>query len=331
MIIISRCPYRISLLGGGSDLDWFVKGNDYGFCLGYSLSKYTYVVINELPSSSKRGILNYSSREEYKDTNDIAHPLIKAALEEYRINNLLEISSFGFASRGSGLGGSSSFLNAIMKGLCQLKKKELNNDEIAFLSSNIEIYKLNKPIGRQDHFLSASGDFSCLKFLNQNKEVNKINLDKCKQKFLEKETNKFYLIPSFISRSADKVLSNLKDSPNTKDYLLEIRSIAEKFIFLEDDREYVLEETFNNCVKESWEIKRKMSGVMSGILNEQYEQIKKVPTHWIRLIGAGSGGYFLISSKLNEKRTEEELLKNGIKDFFKASLSKSGAEIVHFS
>tara|TARA_B100000242_G_C43044806_1_gene487592 strand:- start:381 stop:1376 length:996 start_codon:yes stop_codon:yes gene_type:complete len=331
MIIISRCPYRISLLGGGSDLDWFVKDNSYGLSLGYALSKYTYTVINQLPASSKRGILNYSSREEYTDINDIAHPLIKSAFEEFKFMGLLEISSFGFASRGSGLGGSSSFLNAILKGLSFLNKKELNNDELAFMASNIEINKLNKPIGRQDHFLSAAGNFSCLKFLNQNNEVNRINLDECKQKFLEKETNKLYLIPSFISRSADKVLSKLKDSPNTKDYLLKIRSIAEKFIFLEDDREYVLEETFNNCVKESWEIKRKMSGVMSGILNEQYEQIKKIPTNWIRLLGAGSGGYFLISSKLNEKRTKEELLKNGIKDFFKASLSKSGAEIVHFS
>ena len=64
MIVISRCPYRISLLGGGSDLDWFVKEKDYGICLGYSLSKYTYIVVNQLPKSSKRGVLNYSSREE---------------------------------------------------------------------------------------------------------------------------------------------------------------------------------------------------------------------------------------------------------------------------
>ena len=64
MITISRCPYRISLLGGGSDLDWFVKDNHSGICLGYSLSKYTYIVVNQLPKSSKRGVLNYSSREE---------------------------------------------------------------------------------------------------------------------------------------------------------------------------------------------------------------------------------------------------------------------------
>ena len=83
MIIISRCPYRISLLGGGSDLDWFVKENNYGICLGYSLSKYTYTVINKLPSRAKRGILNYSSREEYSNVNEILKEFIETRLNYY--------------------------------------------------------------------------------------------------------------------------------------------------------------------------------------------------------------------------------------------------------
>ncbi len=329
MIIVSRCPYRISLLGGGSDLDWFVKENNYGISLGYSLSKYTYTVINKLPSSAKRGILNYSSREEYSHVDEIAHPLIKTALEELNISNFLEISSFGFASRGSGLGGSSSFLIAILKALYFLKKKTLNNSQIAFEASNIEIKKLKKPIGRQDHYLSSSGNIASFKFSENNNLIEKISISKEKFNFLEKATSNLYLVPSFISRSADKVLDKLKESPNTKIDLLEIRSIAENFINLNEDREYVLEETFNNCMKESWAIKKKMSGVMNGLLNEQYEELGKIPLNWVRLLGAGSGGYFLISSKLDNKATEEKLFKIGMRDFFKASLSQKGAEIVH--
>ena len=30
MIYVGKSPYRVSLLGGGSDLDWFVKENNYG-------------------------------------------------------------------------------------------------------------------------------------------------------------------------------------------------------------------------------------------------------------------------------------------------------------
>ena len=329
MIVISRCPYRISLLGGGSDLDWFVRENGYGNCLGYSLSKYTYIVINQLNARSKRGILNYSSREEYSNTNEIAHPLIRSALEELGIRDLLEISSFGFASKGSGLGGSSSFLMAILKGLCKINDTNLSNHDLAFLGSDIDINRLKKPIGRQDHYISSTGNISCFKFLDNNEKVEKINLHSPKDLFLKNLTERLYLVPSFISRSADKVLYKLRDSSTANDDLLEIRSIAEKFINLDENREHVIEETFNSCVRDSWEIKKNMSGVMSGILNDQYNLLNKLPLNWIRLLGAGSGGYFLISPKSSDKDIEEELSNLGIKDFFKASMSQTGVEIIH--
>ena len=93
----------------------------------------------------------------------------------------------------------------------------------------------------------------------------------------------------------------------------------------------MLEETFNSCVKDSWEIKKNMSGVMTGILNDQYNQLNKLSLNWIRLLGAGSGGYFLISPKYDEKKTEEELRLIGMKDFFKAAMSSTGVEIIHNS
>ena len=127
----------------------------------------------------------------------------------------------------------------------------------------------------------------------------------------------------------NKVLYKLKDSSTANYELLEIRKIAEKFINSFENREHVIEETFNSCVRESWEIKKNMSGVMTGILNDQYNQLNKLPLNWIRLLGAGSGGYFLISTKLDNKTTEEELNKLGMKDFFQASMSQSGLEIIH--
>ena len=48
MIFIGKSPYRVSLLGGGSDLDWFVKENGFGICLGFSLNQYSYSVVNVL-------------------------------------------------------------------------------------------------------------------------------------------------------------------------------------------------------------------------------------------------------------------------------------------
>ena len=49
-----------------------------------------------------------------------------------------------------------------------------------------------------------------------------------------------------------------------------------------------------------------------------------IPNNWIRLIGAGNGGYFLISSKIKEYEIKNLLITNGIKGTIKANPSKEG-------
>ena len=84
MIIISRCPYRVSLLGGSSDLDWYVNQYGYGISIGFSIKLFTRVIVS-YRELSDRGILNYSSREEYKDIDSISHPIIRACLKRFDI------------------------------------------------------------------------------------------------------------------------------------------------------------------------------------------------------------------------------------------------------
>ena len=98
MIFIGKCPYRISLLGGGSDLDWFVNEEGFGNSIGYSLDKYSYSIISKKESSSNTGMLNYSSREIYSEVSQIAHSLIRESLKYFDINKksiiLIAISFF---------------------------------------------------------------------------------------------------------------------------------------------------------------------------------------------------------------------------------------------
>ena len=68
---------------------------------------------------------------------------------------------------------------------------------------------------------------------------------------------------------------------------------------------------------------------MNKNLEEQYEYLKnKIPNNWIRLLGAGGGGFFLIS--LKEKIKDTQLLDNfyNSDDLIKASISETGAEAI---
>ena len=113
MIIVTRCPYRLSLFGGGSDIDWFLKEEGYGYAIGASLKLFSRVVLDSSPNK-KFGILNYISRELYKDLSEITHPIIREALKSYSKEKFVELSSFAESFHGSGLGGSSSFTNALL-------------------------------------------------------------------------------------------------------------------------------------------------------------------------------------------------------------------------
>lgn len=330
MIGISRCPYRISLLGGGSDLDWFVNQNDYGISLGYSLNQYSYTVVKKLSNLSRKGRLNYSTREDYRDVENIAHPLIKEVLKYFKVPFFIEMASFGFATRGSGLGGSSSFLISLITSLAKILEINLSNSEIARIACEIEINQLQKPIGRQDQYISSAGGISCFKY-EKNKVPSKYQLSKYQILVLDNIINNLYLIPSRINRSADKVLKNLKNSESSNNDLLEIRTIAETFINSTLTNKLSLSNLFNDCVKASWDIKKNMSGVISGNLINQYECLQKLPIHWIRMLGAGSGGYFLIYPTVEPHEIEKLLIKAGINDFTKATISPNGAELLHSS
>ena len=52
---------------------------------------YSYSVLNILPPDSKKGILEYSTREEYKNINEIVHPIVREVLSYFNIKNYIEL------------------------------------------------------------------------------------------------------------------------------------------------------------------------------------------------------------------------------------------------
>ena len=325
MIFIGKSPYRVSLLGGGSDLDWFVKKENFGVCLGYSLDKYSYSVLNVLPSTSKKGILEYSTKEEYVNPEEIVHPIVREVLRYFKTPNFIELKTFGFASGGSGLGGSASFLLSLISSLSNAFELKLTKDEIIEKACYLEIHKLGKPIGKQDQYLCASQGFNSFTFYDNNNSTKRNILSTQKTQTLNRLADNFYLIPSNKKRNSDSVLKIIKSNKDSTEKILEIRDIALSFLEFEDKREYKIEEFFNKSMRESWLIKKSMSKIMSSSLKEQYELINKlIPNNWIRLIGAGNGGYFLISSKIEEDKIRNLSTKNGLKGIFRAKPSDEG-------
>ena len=326
MIVIARCPCRISLLGGSTDLDWFLKEKGRGYCLGFSVPIFSRVAIGFRVGNHKRGILNYSSREEYTNVESITHPIIRACLEKYSLDNPIELASFGDAFMGAGLGSSSSFVVALIKAINQLLLTPLNNKEAARAACDLEINDLRNPIGSQDQYLCALGGINFIEFYN-NSKVNTFNFPLI-EKTIQNYSRKLFLINTFISRSASKQLSQIKDKKSSIDSIEEILNITDRFIDnskdLKNENEIII--NLEEAIQNSWEVKKTMKGVFNDELELIEKELIKLDFKLLKVLGAGGGGYLLVKYKGNNLDEDFKKVNQMKLNISPVKISKEGCE-----
>ena len=162
-------------------------------------------------------------------------------MSDFKIPNYIELKTFGFASGGSGLGGSASFLLSLISSLSRAFEFKLSKDQIIEKACFLEIHKLGKPIGKQDQYLCASSGLNSFTFYDDNSvKKNEFSIEKLNT--LKRLVKDFYLIPTNKNRNTEKVLTEIKNDGNSSEKILEIRSIASSFISFNDSREYKIED-----------------------------------------------------------------------------------------
>ena len=139
-MIISRTPYRISLLGGGTDYpSWYEKHG--GAVLGTTIDKYCYIFVRKLPPffPHKHRVV-YSQIELVRDHRELVHPSVRAALMEYasEFSDGIEVQHMGDLPARSGLGSSSSFTVGLLNALNALRGKMTSPDELASEAIRLE-------------------------------------------------------------------------------------------------------------------------------------------------------------------------------------------------
>ena len=133
-MIISRTPFRVSFVGGGTDLREFYK-DEFGHVLSSSIDQCIYIVVKkqtEIVEFKYR--INWSKVEFKQDIADIEHPIVRECLRKLDIDFPLEITTFADIPAQSGLGSSSSFTVGLLKALYALLEKDISK----FLSESKE-------------------------------------------------------------------------------------------------------------------------------------------------------------------------------------------------
>lgn len=311
-MIITRSPLRISLGGGGTDLESYYADHE-GFLIAAAIDKYVYVTV--MRPFTEGIYLKYSHLEHVNTVQEIEHPIIREALNLFDLNTpQIEIATLADIPAGTGLGSSGSFTTALLKALYTYRRHHLFQEELAELACAIEIDRLKEPIGKQDQYIAAIGGITCFTFCRDGSviaEPLKISM----QTMHELEDNLLLFFTGY-SRSASEILKDQKERSQRNDIQMIENLHYVKDLGLRSKAALESGDTklFGELMHEHWEHKKRRSGGMSNSKIDEWYQIGiNKGAIGGKLVGAGGGGFlmFMASDKSQLRRA---MLSEGLEE-----------------
>lgn len=295
-MLITQTPLRVSFVGGGTDLPPFYRQYE-GEVLATAINKYIYVIVKERYDSDI--YINYSKKEIVKHVDDIEHDLVREAMKKLGIEGGVEITFLAdIPSHGSGLGSSSSVTVGLLNALYAYKGMLVDAERLAREACEIEIDILGHPIGKQDQYIAAYGNFRHIRFRSdESVEIEPVILEERARRYL---SNSLLLFYTGQSRKANSVLHEQRENIHERIlYYLELKKLVPraKAVLHDMNRQAPtreMMEEFGGTLHAGWELKKKFA---SSVTNPQIDAMYEAAIHagalGGKLLGAGGGGFLL--------------------------------------
>ena len=85
-MLVAKCPLRISLAGGSTDLQSFIDTHGFGSVINFPCNLYTYITLFQDKygyNKQKKYIINYTRREEVDSLDEIKNDVARVVLEYF--------------------------------------------------------------------------------------------------------------------------------------------------------------------------------------------------------------------------------------------------------
>jgi D-glycero-alpha-D-manno-heptose-7-phosphate kinase len=309
--MIGTCtPFRISFVGGGSDMRSFYSRHP-GAVVSTTINKYMYIFLH--PFFDDRIQIKYSKTELVDSIGLIEHPIVRTALKEFNITGI-DINSIADIPAGTGLGSSCSFTVGLLYALYSYISRFASKELLAQKACEIEIDMLKEPIGKQDQYAVAFGGLNFITFHpNEEVTVEPIVMHAEKIKQLKDNLMMFYLGKH---RSTRDILSeqkqNIEKNKDNVDTLVRMTVLAREL------RKSLSEGTIDDMgliLDENWQLKKKLSSrISSPEIDDYYSRAKKTGATGGKLLGAGGGGFMLFYCG-KEKQDSVRKAMAGLREF----------------
>jgi D-glycero-alpha-D-manno-heptose-7-phosphate kinase len=327
-VIITRTPMRISYVGGGSDFqEHFEK--DFGSVIGSTINQYIYVFCNDLSEVASESIrFTYRQTESVNEISKLAHPVLRAVLEEFRWDKRINLGTFSELPAGVGLGGSSAFTVGLINLLSQVRNFAIDERSLADFAVKIERKILNESGGWQDQFHAAYGGFRRYKFTGNGVEVSESLISPETIELLNRqqllvwvgESRNSAFHAGVTKKHASKLDSNeISMSASLSENLFNnLKSMTKP----EEQFQLIV-----NAVNEGWKLKRMYTSKISENVQEILDLGFANGASAAKLCGAGGSGFVLFL--FDEKQIEN--LKCAFKNhkLIFPKLTSTGSEVVY--
>ena len=300
-MIISRTPFRISFVGGGTDLRSFYC-EEQGQVLSTAIDKFVYVVVKR-----QIGIVEYKyrinwSQVEFKNRiEDIEHPIVREALRLMKIDFPIEITTFADVPAGSGLGSSSSFAVGLMSALYALKGQLVSKYTLAESAAQIEIEILKRSMGKQDHYAAVYGDLNVLTFhVDEKVTVEPVFYS---SDVHQKIASNLLLFYTAQKRNASEILKAQEQVTSKKlSVLRQMKNLVEPLRGVISSGENLHQ--IGEILHENWELKRSLTDLTSSKeIDKYYLKALRAGAIGGKLLGAGGGGFLVFYVEPDKHRS----------------------------
>ncbi|MBN2275444.1 MAG: GHMP kinase [Bacteroidales bacterium] len=325
-MIITRTPFRISFVGGGSDMEAFYSRHQ-GAVLSTSINKYMYISTHKFffPDQIR---VKYSQTETVDKLKDLKHPLLREAMLKTEVKGGIEISSIADIPAGTGMGSSSSFTVGTLHNLYAVKRRYVTHETLAHEACEIEIEKLGEPIGKQDQYAAAFGGLNVIYFNPDGSvRVDPLYIKNEVYQQLQRNLVMFYV---GNQRKASDILTEQKKKASQAEQFHTLKSMVYLVSDLRDSLYKEKLDDFGRILHENWILKQKLA---SQISNSEIEKIYKAGIqHGAsggKLLGAGGGGFMLFYC---EEKKQQKLFDN-LKPLrkFDFAFDREGSKLIYYA
>jgi D-glycero-alpha-D-manno-heptose-7-phosphate kinase len=289
-MLVSTAPLRISLAGGGTDLIQYASQHG-GAVVGAATDLAVTVVRHRPPAGPRiRACLDHCDHTD--DPSAVTNPFARAALLRHWDGEPVHLASFGDVVPGTGAGSSAAFCVALVAALAG---EDRDPRGVAERASAIETVALGRPVGKQDHFLSALGGFHTLRFDRDGAvHTEAVAVSPEVRHRLDEELLLFF---TGTTRDAGKVLAGQHQAVrngdrDVMDRLHDIKSLTEPMLDALGSGNLT---EIGRLLDRHWRLKQGLSPAVStpGI-DAAYRDALDAGATGGKLAGAGGGGHLLL-------------------------------------